>query len=78
MTNWYWVVSHSFCCGAYTDDSKIIVKTAPILEKFVGQPLENLYNWKPVRKICALGNKINEGDEPHQEWTPYYEPVGII
>lgn len=40
----YRVTSKTFCAGAIVIDRKII-KTAPILKKFKGQCILNLYKW---------------------------------
>ncbi len=45
MSNEFWVATARFTCYVRTDKEGIIVETAPILKKFVGQPVQNLYNW---------------------------------
>ena len=40
----YRITSKNFVAGAIVVDGKI-VRTAGILEKFIGQPISNLYKW---------------------------------
>ncbi len=34
-----------FTAGVEVNEAEIIVKTAPVLKRFMGQPLDNLRNW---------------------------------
>ena len=43
--NWYQVVTNKFCAGFACDENNIIRITAPILNKFKGQSINNLNNW---------------------------------
>ena len=47
----YRICSSSFVAGVIVLDN-IIVRTAPILKKFKGQPISNLYKW-------AMNNSMN-------------------
>lgn len=40
----YWVSCKKFTISVETED-RVIVKAAPIARKFVGQKLDNLFNW---------------------------------
>lgn len=42
--NW-WVSCNKFTCYVGTDKSLKIIKAAPIVRKFTGQPLGNLIKW---------------------------------
>jgi len=43
-----------------TDDNGIIIETAPIFQKFIGQPLSNLTTWVEKKfGYCKL-NEINK------------------
>jgi len=41
----YWISCHAFTIGVTTNDSGIIIDSAPIVKKFIGQPLTNLTFW---------------------------------
>jgi len=41
----YWLSCHRFTVQVNTDMAGIIVWTAPITRKFIGQPLTNLLGW---------------------------------
>lgn len=45
----YWVSNEKFTCQVNTDDSNKIIETAPILKKFMNQPIENLFKWLMYR-----------------------------
>jgi hypothetical protein len=45
----YWLACERFVVQVNTDDAGNIVWTAPIVRKFVGQPLTNLLRWIGVR-----------------------------
>ena len=54
MICWY-VKGISFTCTVCTDyDTGIIVEAAPILRKFIGQPLSKLRAWSKVEDIIPL------------------------
>ena len=40
----YRITRKTFCAGVIVVNEKI-TETAPILKKFKGQPISNLYNW---------------------------------
>jgi len=41
----YYVSTPDFTCHVQTDEHGIVKDTAPLLRKFVGQPIENLIGW---------------------------------
>ena len=47
MSTSWWVSCNKFTIGVTTDDSaaKVITDAAPIVKKFIGQPLDNLLRW---------------------------------
>lgn len=46
----YRVVGKTFVCGVYTDTSerRVIREAAPLLRRFIGQPLHHLLRWSAV------------------------------
>jgi len=44
MRDW-WLSSLRMTVGVTTDDDNVIVDAAPVVRKFVGQPLGNLIGW---------------------------------
>ena len=44
LTGW-WVSCEKFTVVVYTDDELVITWAAPVVHKFVGQPLINLLRW---------------------------------
>ena len=56
----YQIDCQKFCNSVKVDDNDIILETAPIFKKFIGQPLSNLTFW--VQKkfgYCTL-KEINK------------------
>jgi hypothetical protein len=51
--NWYYIRGPNFTCGVVELDG-IIVEAAPILRRFLKQPLGNLKRW-----IERLGGSVN-------------------
>lgn len=47
-TVWF-IDGQNFCCMVWTKDG-VIGEAAPILKKFIGQPINNLLKWKGVTK----------------------------
>ncbi len=45
----HWVSCLLFTAGVTTDEHGRIVETAPIVRRFVGQPLANLLRWAGTR-----------------------------
>lgn len=45
MTYEWWLSSKRMTIGVVTDQQGVIVETAPIARKFVGQRLSNLVRW---------------------------------
>lgn len=41
----YWVSSLKMTVGVQCDDAYRIISAAPIVRKFIGQPIQNLINW---------------------------------
>lgn len=41
----YIVTARGFCCAVITDKDERIVDAAPMLQRFCGQPVENLRRW---------------------------------
>jgi hypothetical protein len=41
----YWLSTVKMTVGVTTDASGIVVEAAPIVRKFIGQPLDNLVRW---------------------------------
>ena len=41
----YWLSSKRMTVGVEVDDAGIIRQAAPIVRKFIGQPVENLVRW---------------------------------
>lgn len=50
MKKW-WFSCKSFTVQVETDERRVITKAAPIVRKFLGQPLENLERWQQVRAV---------------------------
>lgn len=50
----YWLSCSRFTIQVNTDDNGIIVWTAPIARKFVGQPLQNLVRWSKADQVLLL------------------------
>ena len=50
---WYYVVGDRFCCTVGVEDGTIIY-AAPILWRFIGQPLTNLIEWRAVTEVSPL------------------------
>lgn len=46
---WYWLSSKSMTVGVTVKDGKI-TRAAPIVRRFIGQPLENLVRWMETQK----------------------------
>lgn len=44
-TNRYWLSSLRMTFDVKTDTNNIILDTAPIAKKFIGQPIKNLMRW---------------------------------
>lgn len=44
MSKWYRVSNEKFTC-AFKEDNCVVVDSAPILKRFVGQPVLNLFDW---------------------------------
>ena len=44
----YYISTPKFTCKVEVDNNKI-VKAAPILSKFLGQPFTNLQNWLSIK-----------------------------
>lgn len=42
---WYYVSAKFFTCAVVVDDDGIILKSAPIVRRFIGQSFENLMRW---------------------------------
>lgn len=58
----YYVVGKKFVAGVLVRDGTI-VGAAPILSKFVGQPLSNLNRWSQVLTITKLTGELNHGTQ---------------
>ena len=56
---WWRVVTTFAVGGVRTDDHETIVEAAPIFGKFVGQPLDNLRNWKSTLEVTKLLGHAN-------------------
>ena len=41
----HWISCERFTVEVETDERNIIIRAAPIVRKFQGQPLANLLNW---------------------------------
>jgi hypothetical protein len=41
----HWVSSNSFTVEVKTDERGVIVWAAPLVKRFLGQPIGNLLNW---------------------------------
>lgn len=41
----HWLSSKSMTVAVEVNDAGIIVEAAPTVHKFIGQPLQNLFNW---------------------------------
>lgn len=41
----YWLSCSKLTCAFDVNDNDIVIKAAPILRKFCGQPKENLLRW---------------------------------
>ena len=50
---WYRVTTSTMCCGVEVEEG-VIIRTAPILRKFIGQDLMNLIAW-----IGRLGGSVD-------------------
>lgn len=49
-----------FCGYLLVDENNIIIKTMPVIKKFVSQPLENLISWTNQSfKYCKLAEIKN-------------------
>lgn len=44
MKKWYMIKTCKFCCAVQTEHN-IIISSAPILKKFIGQNFHNLTVW---------------------------------
>lgn len=40
-----WISTKKFTVVVETDDDRIIRKAAPMVRKFIGQPVDNLFKW---------------------------------
>jgi hypothetical protein len=67
----YWLSCKKFTCGFSVEDD-IITRTASIIHKFKGQPLENLTNW--VSKNFGEYELVEMNKEPQHEY--WCETVG--
>jgi hypothetical protein len=58
--DWYWIDGEFFTAGVgVTRESVgvragVIVRTAPILRRFLGQTIEDLSTWSPVREVRRI------------------------
>ena len=50
----YYVVGRRFVAAVIVNGDGIIIGAAPILKKFVGQPLSNLNRWSQVLTVSKL------------------------
>ena len=54
----YWIDT-GWACGGVIVNKNIIVETAPIFSKFMGQSINKLLNWKQVKSyMCFTANSI--------------------
>ena len=56
-----WISTPKFTVIVETDDAGIIRKAAPLVRKFVGQPLDNLLSWA-ARFGCLKTESWREGE----------------
>jgi hypothetical protein len=42
---WYWLSTDRMTVGVAVDEHNVIVKAAPIVRRFIGQPSTNLGSW---------------------------------
>lgn len=55
--NSYWVSCRDFTVRVDVDDAGVIRQAAPIVRKFIGQPLSNLLTWKRNTEWVRLPHK---------------------
>jgi hypothetical protein len=53
MTRTFWVSCRKFTVRVVTDEHGVITEAAPIVRRFIGQPLGNLTRWA-AREIGGL------------------------
>lgn len=41
----YWISCAKWTSRVVVDETGVIVKTAPVVRRFIGQPVENLLRW---------------------------------
>ena len=53
----YQVDLPNICAGIIIDENYFIIKAAPVLSKFLGQHIDNLYHWVALRgTVYPIGN----------------------
>ncbi len=55
MSTEWWISCRKFTVAVTVNDSGVITEAAPIVRKFLGQPLSNLLSW--ARKFGGLETK---------------------
>ena len=58
---WRRVETPSFVAGVKTNEQDIVIETAPILKRFMGQPFKNIRTWLLTKKVSF---KIDPMEEP--------------
>ena len=61
---WHLATASFACFAVATDDNGIIVESAPIGKKFMGQPLVNLENWVKNRDQNRGSSEGDSGRKP--------------
>jgi hypothetical protein len=63
----YWVSSPIMTVAVSVDEKDIITRAAPVVRRFMGQPLRNLTSW--LRKHGPVA-AVPIGHGPHEESSP--------
>lgn len=50
----YWVVTERWTVRVVTDNGRIITDAAPLVRRFLGQPLSNLLYWARKQGLIAV------------------------
>ena len=56
----HWISCHLFTVSVATDSDNRIVEAAPIVRRFLGQPLANLLHWARTRGGFLHHVEVNE------------------
>ena len=62
MNTLYWIDTGFACGGVVVNNFGVIVESAPIFSKFLGQRFENLKRWNRVKEVieCPTSQNKNE------------------